>query len=389
MTRLATRLRTADVPGEAEARERTWAIVSAAYEDRGRFAARRGRAGRLAAIAAAACVVIAAVAIALTPPGEAVGDWLRDVVRPVPQPTPAPHPSLGPLPGRGRLLVAGPTGPWIVQRDGSRRRLGSYDDATFSPHGLFVAATRGRVLAAVDPRGDVRWSLSASGLVTHPAWSPDGFRIAYRSGESLRVVYGDGARDRRLAGRSSAVTPAWLPGVGAHRVAFATGASVALRDADTGRELWRTRFAEPVRALAWAPRGRRLLVLGRDTATLLDARGGVLGHMEMPQGTLALAGAWLPSSRTFGVLRSRAGVSEVVLVRTHSRRLLAVPARLTGMLVSPDGRWLLLSAPDADQWLLVRTGAGGRIATRSDVARQFDPAARSPGRAPRPLGWIG
>jgi hypothetical protein len=115
--------------------------------------------------------------------------------------------------------------------------------------------------------------------------------------------------------------------------------------------------------------------------------------MAMPAGSRAVAAGWLPSSRSLALLRTRAGASEVVLVHArgarHARRLLAVPGRLAGMLVSPDGGWLLMTAPEADQWLLVRTGAGGRIATRSDVARQFDPAARSPGRAPRPLGWIG
>jgi hypothetical protein len=90
------------------------------------------------------------------------------------------------------------------------------------------------------------------------------------------------------------------------------------------------------------------------------------------------------------VLRTGAG-SDVLLVRAGGdpgRSLLAVPGRLDGLLASPDGRWLLLAAPAADQWLLVRTTRSGRLAARSHVARQFDPAARSPGRAPRLAGWI-
>jgi hypothetical protein len=418
---LATRLRAAELPDAVPARDRAWELVAAAYAERDAEAPpRRGRApalvgrphrhaGRLAVIAVAACVAL--VAIALSPPGDAVGGWLRHVVRPMPARAPAAHPSLGPLPGQGRLLVVGPSGPWIVQRDGSRRRLGSYDDAVFSPHGLFVAVTRDRMLAAVDPRGGVRWTLTRAARVTHPVWSPDGFRIAYRAGRTLRVVYGDGSSDRLLAARSAAVTPAWRPGQAAHQLAFArgatgragpggaasgSGATVVLRDVDTGRELWRARLAVLVRGLEWAPDGRRLLVVGPAGVTILGARGQILrSPPPAPPGTRMVAARWLPGGGAFALLRTTgAGASDIVLVRVRggqsarvARRLLAIPGRLTGMLVSPDGRWLVLSAPDANQWLLVRTGPGGRISARSDVARQFDPAARSPGRAPRLAGW--
>jgi hypothetical protein len=284
--------------------------------------------------------------------------------------------------------VLGPSGPWIVQPDGTRRRLGAYDEAAFSPRGLYVAVTRGRLLAAVVPHGGVRWSLTRSAPVTRPAWSPDGFRIAYRAGGSLRVVYGDGALDRAIAAHASAVTPAWRPGP-AHLVAFAAGSAVvALRDADRGAERWRTRLPGPVRALAWAPDGRRLLAVTPGGVVVLDRRGAVLRTVALPA---TRAVAWLPSGRAFAALRAGA-TSEVVLAGARGdatpQRLLAVPGRLRDLAASPDGRWLLASAPDADQWLLVRTSGGGRIAARSDVARQFDPGARSPGRTPRVLGWI-
>jgi hypothetical protein len=308
-------------------------------------------------------------------------------VDPKPAPAPSARPALGPLPGHGRLLVLGPSGPWIVQPDGTRRRLGAYDEAAFSPRGLYVAVTRGRMLAAVDPHGGVRWSLTRSAPVTRPAWSPDGFRIAYRAGGSLRVVYGDGALDRAIAAHASAVTPAWRPGP-AHLVAFAAGSAVALRDADRGAERWRTRLPGPVRALAWAPDGRRLLAVTPGGGVVLDRRGAVLRTVALPA---TRAVAWLPSGRAFAALRAGA-TSEVVLAGARGdatpQRLLAVPGRLRDLAASPDGRWLLASAPDADQWLLVRTSGGGRIAARSDVARQFDPGARSPGRTPRVLGWI-
>jgi Tol biopolymer transport system component len=382
---LAARLRAAEVPDALGAGERGWRVVAAAYAERD-HGARLGR-WIAPALALAACVALAV--LALTPPGAAVGDWVRDVVRPAPKPAPVARPILGPVPGHGRLLVVGPTGPWIVQPDGSRRRLGSYDAAAFSPRGPFVAVTRGRMLAAVDPRGGVRWSLSAPAVVTHPAWSPDGFRIAYRAGSEMRVVYGDGARDAALAAGASAVTPAWQP-VAAHRLAYATGSAVLLRDADSGRRLWRARLSMAVTQLAWAPNGQRLVAVTREAAVLLDARGHQLRRVAAPAGSRARAVDWLPSGRAFAYLRTSGASSDVVLVpaRAAPRRAIAVRGRLSGLLASPDGRWLLLSAPDADQWLFVRTTASGRITARAAVARQFDPGRRSPGGAPRLAGWV-
>ena len=52
------------------------------------------------------------------------------------------------LPAAGELLVESAQGPWIVHDDGSKRLLGDSDAATWSPHGLFVAATGGRELVA-------------------------------------------------------------------------------------------------------------------------------------------------------------------------------------------------------------------------------------------------
>ena len=47
-------------------------------------------------------------------------------------------------PGAGRLLVASDTGVWVVQQDGSRRLLGEYREASWSPFGRFLVATQVR-----------------------------------------------------------------------------------------------------------------------------------------------------------------------------------------------------------------------------------------------------
>ena len=79
-------------------------------------------------------VVAALTAAALSPPGRAVLRSLGHAVAPVAH----PRSELGALPTRGDVLVTGANGAWIVHADGSKRRLGAYRDATWSPHGRFV-----------------------------------------------------------------------------------------------------------------------------------------------------------------------------------------------------------------------------------------------------------
>jgi hypothetical protein len=194
---------------------------------------------------ALAAVIVLAAALALTPAGAEMGELITDVVDPGRE---RAEPMLTELPADGRLLVKSARGPWIVQSDGSKRLLGTCDDATWSPSGLFVAVTRGRELIAVvgdssavgEPAGTVRWSLARPQRVSDPAWVGPHVdtQIAYRSGESLRVVAGDGTDDRLIDERVSETAPAWRPG-GRHLLTYADrNGRVRLVKADSGRELW-------------------------------------------------------------------------------------------------------------------------------------------------------
>ena len=151
------------LPDEADAQRRTWEVVRAAYVEREPLPRRR----RLLRPVLALAVVAAVVAAALSPPGRAVGGWIHDRVAGEPNAEPA----LVRLPAPGMLLVTSERGAWIVRADGSKRLLGAYGGASFSPRGLFVVATAGHRVVATELDGDPRWSLARPGRVatTSPA----------------------------------------------------------------------------------------------------------------------------------------------------------------------------------------------------------------------------
>jgi hypothetical protein len=306
-----------DLPIPEGAEERAWQVVHAAYEERVP-AQRERKVWRPALVLAAAAVVAGAVA---SPPGQAVLDSIREAVG-----IERAQPALFSLPAPGRLLVESADGVWVVQADGSKRRLGDWREASWSPFGRFVVVARANELAAVEPNGDIHWSI-ARPEVRFPRWAGDKVdtRIAYLSGTSLRVVAGDGTDDRMLRRNVAAVAPTWLPGEG-FRLAYTDRAGrTAVVDADTGRA---------VRGAVPAP-GASIRRRGASSEVVAD--GGV-------------------------VFRGTGEFRDVVR--------------------SPDGGWLLVTWPTADQWVFVRTTGQRRIEAVSGITRQF-----GGGSFPRIAGW--
>jgi hypothetical protein len=135
-----------EVPGEHEARERAWGVVAAAFAER--EPAPRRRSWKLVAAVALALVALAGV---LSSPGRAVLDGIREAVGVESTPPLT-------LPAEGKLLVVSSErgGVWIVRRDGSRRRLGAYEDSRWSPFGRYVVATTRSRLVTLDNDGRER-----------------------------------------------------------------------------------------------------------------------------------------------------------------------------------------------------------------------------------------
>lgn len=394
--RLRELMRAEPIPGATEARERGLVLVGQAYAER-RVARGRPVLPRLA-IALAAAALLAA--LLLSPAGAAVRDWVDDVFTTGVENA---APALTEVPGGGSLLVQSTRGPWVVRPDGSRRLLGHYEEATWSPHGLFVAAAGGRTLSAIEPDGTPRWSISGAGRIGEPRWSPSGFRIAYRAGRSLRVERADGSGGSLVAAASAAVAPAWYP-FGPHLLAYVDAKHrLVLAEADSGRTVGATAASTGVTDLDWSGNGRELLEVAAGGIWLRDVRVGKLSglapssvahRLRLPAAAVVRAAAFAPRGETVAVLLERPSAagprSEVLLVDPAGgpqRRLFAVSGRLTELAWSPDGSRLLLAWPAADQWLFVPTGRDARLRAIGDVASVFSPGRPTRAAFPRIEGW--
>ena len=248
-----------EIPEEHEARERTWAVVAAAFAEREPSAPRRSWKP-----AVAVALAVTALAALLSPPGRAMLDELREVVG-----VENADRALFSLPADGRLLVTSDAGAWVVDRDGSKRLLGPFQQASWSPFGRFVVGARANELAALTPAGAVRWPLARPD-VRFPRWGGNrtDTRIAYLARGRLRVVGGDGKGDRLLDAQAALRPPVWLPG-SEHRLAYLRrDGTVRIVDADSGAVL--------------DPSGARSLVQPRPTVSP-DGRWRVVGWPDADQ----------------------------------------------------------------------------------------------------------
>lgn len=373
------KLERVEIPGEHDSFERAWAVLEAGFAAR-QPAPRRSHWPRVAAVAVALTAVLAA---ALSSPGRAVIDEIREVVG-----VERAQPALFALPAPGKLLVASDAGVWVVQEDGSKRLLGDYREASWSPFGRFVAAVRENELAALEPDGAVRWTL-ARRTVAFPRWtgSATDTRIAYLTTSRLHVVPGDGMGDIDVAGLPAAarIAAAWRPGRGFVLAYVNTRGRVYAFDAKRGSDFWAKRpvisgrFPD-ARKLVWSSDGRRLVLVRPSMVVVFGTESASPLAIRQMRGVVDAA--FEPGSHRLAIARR----NDVVLLDVDRlpgkpRRLFGGTGPFEGVAWSPDGRWLLVGWPAADQWVFVRRD-GGSIRAVSNASEQF----RS-GSFPRVEGW--
>jgi hypothetical protein len=363
-------LESIEIPGESGARVRAWSVLSAALADR-RPVEHRPRMWRSAI---AIVVVVAALAAVLSSSGRAVLDEIREVVG-----VERAQPALFSLPAPGRLLVASDAGVWVVQQDGSKRLLGTYREASWSPFGRYVVATRENELAALEPNGNVRWTLARPG-VRFPRWTgtETDTRIAYVDRTGIRVVAGDGTGDRLLLGRAGGPI-AWRPGDG-FALAHTTPKRVRVIDAATGDILWQApRPAGRVTAIEWSSRARRLLVLTPHHLRVYDMRGRIADEESPAENWPDVDASFRPETTEAAVVRVHGSQSSAYIL--SGRPLTTVTGVLRELEWAPNGRWAIITWETADQWILARAG-GRHFRGVANVSEQF--RSRS---FPRVEGW--
>jgi hypothetical protein len=371
---LRSRLHDAPVPGAEDARRRAWGTIRSAKTSappalaadatgrrRHGRAQWRGVAARRRAVAA--LLAAAGVALAASPPGAAVGEWVRARVDPPATVAPPATPAIR-LPAPGRLLVGDALGITVVGHGGDRVRLGRYAGATWSPNGWFAAAWRGNRLSALTPGGAARWTITAPSRIVTARWSPDpGYRVAYATAAGwLHVVNGDGTGDRLIARAAARPAPAWRPGSGRTELAYVTPAGrLVLQDTDHGapRGLPRRALPRQLHTLTWSPDGRRLIAAGaRETRTLDLRRPAAVTRRPAPPRTRVTAAAYAPT-RPLLARATRARQRANVLIGRDE--VYATRGRIAGLAWSPDGRWLMLDTPDAGQLVAIRVVGRPRV----------------------------
>ena len=358
-------------PDELDAQRRAWSLTRAAFERREPLSWQRRNRGPLLAAAAAAALLVAVI----SPPGRALVGSVRDAVT---DEKVATSPALTSLPARGSLLVNSKTGPWVVRFDGSKRRLGPWWEASWSPNAEFVAVTRQREVAALDLDGSVRWSIGRTGTVRGARWSsevnPRDTRIAYLNARALRVVGGNGAGDKELRRRVGTAAPAWRPET--FELAFSTvDGRVELVDSESARTRWRTVPGEVPTKLVWSEDGERLLALGERSLRVLDANGRKLWSIGLPVGASDVV--FVRKSHRFVMARysPATGQSDLILLQAETdpgeaRFLHSAPGDFGSLAMSPNGNWLLVGWVNADQWLFLRLTAA-RVQAVSNISQQF------------------
>jgi hypothetical protein len=403
--RIGHALRGAAIPEPPEAEERGRRIVAAAFAERqgNEESGRERRPAYRLALGLSLATLLAA--LLLSPAGAAVRDWVGEVVE---SPAPKPEPELARIPGGGRLLVQSAAGPWVVQPDGSRRLLGDFEEASWSPHGLFVAAAEGRTLSAVEPGGTPHWSLTGAARVSDPRWAPSGERIAYRSGDELRIVAGDGTGDHLVNPETAPVAPAWSP-FGTPEVAYVNAAGqlrIAASEKRSSRsgappDMAGAAAGRDITQIEWAAGGRLILEaspsrihLQRMRLSKLEGRSA-LGNriaLTVPPGTSIVDAALAPERQAVAAVvthwRDHGTRSEVLLYAPGAekpRSLLTVPGSLGEVAWSPDGRRLLVAWPGANQWLFLPVGRGKPRAV-ANISTAFSPGERA-ASFPKIEGW--
>ena len=152
---------------------------------------------------------------------------------------------------------------------------------------------------------------------------------------------------------------AWRPGGAPFTLAYADlRGRVWVFEPDTGKLLFRTRGGSKPLKLTWSRDGSQLLVVRRNAVDVFDVRGRTAAHVR---------GRFVDAAFVRGI---------IAVLRPHeltlgTRLLFRTTGTLRQVVPSPDGRWLLVTWPQADQWLFIGTRGKPRVTAVANIAEQL------------------
>ena len=333
------------------------------------------------------------------PPGADVREWIADAIDVGEEDA---RPVLGSLPAPGSVLVESREGAWVLHEDGSRRRLGDYDARDLvAERPLRRCRAKGRELFALDPAGDVRGggSLPPRRSDRSTGRTDEGYRVAYVAGEELHVVAGDGTGDVTLDDAVDARAIAWRPETSptraVHELAYVDADNrVTVVDTDSAagaagaperlpRRWSRSNGRPTATGCSWSQRSFALTFEGDGTTAFKGPIASGFSEATLsPDGETDRCGAAGQGGRyraEAAPVRAGEGSESACSTRaapTSGSSTFGAPT------FSPDGEWILLPWPEADQWLFIRI-ADRRVVPIADISRQLDADGRGATVVPR------
>lgn len=128
--------------------------------------------------------------------------------------------------------------------------------------------------------------------------------------------------------------------------------------------------------LGWSADGRRLLVVTNDAAFVYDGSGKRIARLARAGGGF-FDGVLSPDGRRIALL----GDGELTVTDLGgTTRPVFAGAGLRQLAWSPDGQWLVVGWPAANQWVFLHAVGYPRIIAASRIAQQF-------GTFPALEGW--
>lgn len=213
-----------------------------------------------------------------------------------------------------------------------------------------------------------------------PTWSPDSTTIAFTtnpgSGGQIWSVNVDATEESRRLVPRIVTHPAWSPD--GRRIAYAALRSgnwdIYIKDLPSDVETRLTTHAQPEWAPAWSPDGSRIAFFRSDAAT---AQGSIIVAKVDGSGERALTAEatdqvpqWSPDGSRITFQSHRDGNWEIYVMQadgTGQTRLTATPDRHDGEPAwSPDGRWIVFSGGTGsarDIYAIAPDGSGERRLT--------------------------